>query len=158
MSIESLVEKYDEGLSSKMWRILRGAGIVSAFLGWLCLLWIVPDGLIRSWLGEDREFANWATVVCVLILFYYGSESFSLTFAGGFFMLGCLLGIRFLFQLNMVSVQMLIGIFFIVGYALLFATRISNGSAKTFYRDFLFLPVMPVWIFRFIYRWMGISF
>ena len=156
MTISNLVEKYDEGLAPAYLKVLRGVGIVFAFFGWILLLWTVPDGLIKDWMG-NREFANWSLIFSMLILFYYGSESFYLTFAGGFFLLGNLLGARALLYVESVPYEYFMAGFLGGGYLLLLLVRMIAGTAKAFWREVAFIPVMPVWIFRFLFNWMGIS-
>ncbi|MDH5379221.1 MAG: hypothetical protein OEW75_00110 [Cyclobacteriaceae bacterium] len=155
-SIELFVGKYDEDHPTVFPKIIRLFAVLFLNFGVLALLWQLPDTLIRSWMG-DREFANWATVYSVLLIIYYGSESFSLTFGGGFFMLGSLfvtqrLSMMFPEDLLIVS-GILIGVsafFFLIG-------RLISKSLKNFLNDIIYLPIQPVWVLSYLYRWIGLS-
>ena len=156
-SIEEYMEVYDGDFNSKFSRVLAGAGILLWFSGWLCLLWYLPDEPIKNWLG-DRQFANWATVLIVVLLIYYGSESFTLTFGSGFFLLGSLLGVSWLIFNSSLDLIALTGSLLGSGAFLLILSRVISGSLKNIYRELTFLPLLPVWIIYHLYRWLGLSF
>ena len=157
MSIEQLVETYHEGHKSRINQILHVIGIVLATLGFLALLWMIPSGLIKSWLG-DHPFANWATVYAVLMIIYFGSESFTLTFAGGLFFQGGLFAIDFFETQSYLPFEWVVAGLLASGFIFIFLGHLIQGNIREFKRDLIYFPITPLWIFRFIYRWFGISF
>lgn len=154
-SIDLFLQKYDDH-QSLLTKLIRTIAIVAIQLGFLGLLWSLPDGPIKSWMG-DRLFANWATVYSVLLIIYYGSESFSLTFGGGFFMIAGLFSTQqIFFKLNpyfpLITYSLLAG-----GIFLFILGRILSGNIKKLGNDLIFIPIQPVWILSYLYRWMGLS-
>ena len=155
--IEEIVEGYNEDHTSRLNRAFHILGILIATIGLLSFLWYLPAGLIKSWLG-DHPFANWATVYAVIMIIYYGSESFSLTFAGGVFFQGLLFLIDFLEGQSFLSFEQLITIELTSGFALMFLGHAIQGNIRAFRKDLVNFLVAPVWLFRFVYRWLGVPF
>ncbi|MDH5398547.1 MAG: DUF962 domain-containing protein [Cyclobacteriaceae bacterium] len=153
--IEDLVAIYDQGHNHTLNIILHIIGILCIYFGLIGMLWLVPDALIKGWMG-DREFANWATVFAMLLLVYYGSESFSLTFAMGALLLGCLLLTQKL-QAIQPAFFMEINVALFSGGILLQALgHMIEGNRSAFKRDISFVFLMPAWMFSLAYSRFGI--
>ena len=155
--IETLVERYDKGHSSKFNRGLHIIGIILFNLGILSLFWAIPNGPVVSWLGP-HQFANWATVYSVLMIIYFGSQSFSLTFAGGIFYQGGLFAISYLVNLDLFAFPALIGMLLISGLILMLIGHLVEGNFREIKKDIIYCIIAPTWIFRFIYSWLGVGF
>ena len=154
-SIDYLVQRYDADHTNIISRAFRLMGILSMNFALFCFLWSLPNGLIISWLGEN-PYANWATVYAVLMVIYYGSESFSLTFGAGSFLLGSIVGtfrIMYYYGDPLMPGLILLGssaLFFVIG-------RLISKSMNKLYRDITYLPIQPVWIINHLYKLIGIS-
>lgn len=156
-SIEELVEKYDEGHSTGLNRLLHVLGILLSTIGLLAFLWSLPSDPIISWLG-DHPFANWATVYAVVMIIYYGSQSFSLTFAGGIFFEGCLFLLDYIQGLDVMDFNYIIGGLLLSGFILMGVGHAIQGNIGDIKKDLGYFLISPIWIFRFVYKWAGVSF
>ncbi len=155
--IDEIIERYNGGIMTRFNRVAHILGVLLSTVGLMAFLWHLPSDIIKSWLGNNY-YANWATVYAVLMIIYFGSESFSLTFAGGFFYQGCLFLIDFLETEQFLPMNQVITILLSSGFILMLLGHIQQRSPGLFKKDLTHFIISPVWIFRFIYRWFGISF
>ncbi|MDH5602671.1 MAG: DUF962 domain-containing protein [Cyclobacteriaceae bacterium] len=149
--MENYLDQYDLDHAAKANVVLHILSIPLLYIGLMGLLWLLPDDLIKSWMG-DLPFANWATVFAILMLVYYGSESFSMTFPTGGFLLGCL------FLVNRISLfmpeyfQIIMAVTFISGIMLMLTGHLIEGNTRAMGNDFKYFMITPAWIFRFVFQ------
>lgn len=155
--IERCVEIYQESHAGKINIAFHVLGFLFCYLGILSLFWSIPNGIIVQWLG-DNPYANWATVFTVIMIFFYGSESFNLTFVSGI-ILPCLLWV--ITQIIQYGINLLFigGGFLVVAFTLFIVGHIfdRNISFKELGSDIKYLLFMPAWFYKVITGNVGIS-
>ena len=149
--MENYIDQYDQDHETKVNVVLHLLSIPLRYIGFMGLLWLLPDDLIKSWMG-DSPFANWATVFAILMLVYYGSESFSMTFPTGGFLLGCLFLLNWLSLLTPEHFQTIMAVTFFSGIFLLLTGHLLEGNARAVGNDFKYFMITPAWIFRFVFQ------
>ena len=153
--MENYIDQYDLDHEVKSNVALHIISIPLLYIGFMGLLWLLPNDLIKSWMG-DRPFANWATVYAIVMVVYYGSESFSMTFPTGGFLLGCLFLVDRIIIFTQNHFPIIIVIIFLSGIILLLIGHIIEGNIRALLKDFKYFIITPAWIFRFIFRKFGI--
>jgi uncharacterized membrane protein YGL010W len=122
------------------------------------LLFSIPPGPLPAILPFLSNFANWATVVLVLVLVYYLGISVPLAMGMLFFSAICLavanfLNLAFPGMLWMIS----LGIF-VVAWIIQFIGHEVEGKKPSFLKDIQFLMIGPAWLMHFIYKKLGIGY
>ena len=156
--IEALLEEYGESHQNKTNKLIHWICVPAIFFSIVGLIYSIPAGFLPEALPFLSGFANWATLVLVLVLIYYLSLSVPLTLGMLFFSAVCLalanfLSIAFPGKLWLIS----LGIF-VIAWIVQFVGHNIEGKKPSFYKDVQFLMIGPAWLMHFIYKKIGIAY
>lgn len=156
--IEALLEEYGESHQNKTNKLIHWICVPAIFFSIIGLIYSIPAGFLPEALPFLSGFANWATLVLVLVLIYYLSLSVPLTLGMLFFSAVCLalanfLSIAFPGKLWLIS----LGIF-VIAWIVQFVGHNIEGKKPSFFKDVQFLMIGPAWLMHFIYKKIGIAY
>jgi len=156
--IDLLLNEYGESHRNETNKLIHWFCVPAIFFSVVGLIFSIPGGFLPESLPFLGSFANWATVVLILVLIYYLSLSVPLTVGMLFFSLFCLALANFL---NIVSSGKLWAIslgIFVVAWIIQFVGHKIEGKKPSFFKDVQFLMVGPAWLMHFIYKKLGVSY
>ncbi|MEP0711962.1 Mpo1-like protein [Algoriphagus sp.] len=156
--IDVLFNEYGLSHQNMTNKLIHWFCVPAIFFSIVGLIFSIPVGPLPELLPFLGNFANWATVVLVLILIYYLMLSTPLAVGMFFFSVLCLalanfIDLTFPGKLWMIS----LGIF-LISWVLQFYGHKIEGKKPTFLRDIQFLLIGPAWLMHFIYKKWGLSY
>lgn len=156
--IEALLEEYGESHQNQTNKLIHWICVPSIFFSIVGLIYSLPADLLADALPFLGNFANWATLVLIMVLIYYISLSVPLTLGMLFFSALCLalanfLSITFPGKLWAIS----LGIF-VIAWIVQFIGHNIEGKKPSFFKDVQFLMIGPAWLMHFIYKKIGIAY
>lgn len=117
----------------------------------------IPAGPLQQ-LMEGNPYANWATVLLVLVILYYVSLSIPLTIGMALFGLLCLWLSNVIAGLNIAPLWLVCVIVFVLAWIGQFYGHKVEGKKPSFFKDLQFLMIGPAWLMHFIYKKVGIPY
>ena len=118
----------------------------------------IPSGPIQALLGEGNPYANWATVVLVLVTVYYVTLSIPLSIGLVLFALVCVFLTNLIVTLNVAPLWAVsLGIFVVAWIGQFYGHKVE-GKKPSFFKDVQFLMIGPAWLMHFIYKRLGIPY
>lgn len=152
-----LLSEYGESHQNATNKAIHWICVPLIFFSVVGLIASIPSGGVQSILGEGNPYANWATVVLVLLTVYYITLSIPLTIGMALFGLLCLFMARTINDtgapLWLVSI-----IIFVVAWIGQFYGHKVEGKKPSFFKDLQFLLIGPAWLMHFIYKRLGIPY
>jgi uncharacterized membrane protein YGL010W len=155
--IDSLLTEYGESHQNSTNKFIHWICVPLIFFSILGLLWSIPSGFLQSNVTAS-VYANWATVIVVLILAYYIALSLSLAIGMTVFSALCLLAANQLAQLNIAPIWLLSIVIFVLAWIGQFYGHKIEGKKPSFLKDIQFLLIGPAWLMHFIYKKIGIPY
>ena len=125
----------------------------------LGLFWSIPQGPLAGMLeGPMAAYANWATVLIVVALVFYGTLRWTI-FLGMALTAGlCLWGNHQLAMSCETPLWLISFVLFFVAWVGQFIGHKIEGKKPSFFQDIQFLLVGPAWLLHFIYKKSGIPY
>lgn len=154
--IEKRVKSFEVDHKNNINVIFHILGIILMYASLMTFLWIFPQGLITNLLG-DSMYARWATLFAVVMIVFYGSESFYLTFVMGGFMLGLILLTKWLVEDSGYYGEYLPFIVLAAGLILILAGHLIEGNPRRSVKDLSGILFLPAWLFDVFFKKLGIS-
>jgi uncharacterized membrane protein YGL010W len=156
--IDSFLEEYGESHRNETNKLIHWFCVPAIFFSVVGLVFSIPAGTLLEPLSFLGSFANWATIVLILILIYYVSLSVPLSLGMLFFSALCLalanfLNIAFPGKLWLIS----LGIF-VIAWIIQFVGHKIEGKKPSFFKDLQFLLIGPAWLMHFIYKKIGVAY
>jgi uncharacterized membrane protein YGL010W len=103
-------------------------------------------------------YANWATVVLVLVTIYYVTLSIPLSIGMMLFGVLCLAVTNLIVRLNIAPLwAVCIGIFVLAWVGQFYGHKVE-GKKPSFFKDVQFLLIGPAWLMHFVYKKLGIPY
>jgi uncharacterized membrane protein YGL010W len=155
--IDSLLTEYGESHQNSTNKFIHWICVPLIFFSILGLLWSIPSGFLQSNVTAS-VYANWATVIVVLILAYYIALSLSLAIGMTVFSALCLLAANQLAQLDIAPLWLLSIIIFVLAWIGQFYGHKVEGKKPSFLKDIQFLLIGPAWLMHFVYKKIGIPY
>ena len=156
--IDALLSEYGESHQNATNKAIHWICVPLIFLSVVGLIASIPSGVVQSLMGEGNSYANWATVLLVLVIVYYASLSVSLTIGMAVFSLLCLMVVNFIVQLNVAPLWLVCVLIFVVAWIGQFYGHKVEGKKPSFLKDVQFLLIGPAWLMHFIYKKAGIPY
>lgn len=156
--IDALLLEYGESHQNETNKAIHWICVPLIFLSVVGLIASIPSGFVQSVMGEGNPFANWATVLLVLVIVYYASLSIWLTVGMAIFSLICLMIINVIVQLDVAPLWMVSIVIFVVAWIGQFYGHKVEGKKPSFLKDVQFLLIGPAWLMHFIYKKAGIPY
>ncbi|WP_425639975.1 DUF962 domain-containing protein [Algoriphagus yeomjeoni] len=156
--IDELFQEYGQSHQNMTNKLIHWVCVPAIFFSIVGLIFSIPSEPLPSLLPFLENFANWATVVLVLVLIYYFMLSIPLTLGMFLFSAVCLALANFIDlylpgKLWMVSLGV-----FILAWIMQFYGHKIEGKKPTFLKDLQFLLIGPAWLMHFIYKKWGLAY
>jgi len=121
--------------------------VPAIFFSIVGMLMSIPSGLLQNTLGISNPLlGNWATLILILLLFFYLRLSFSLFLRMLGFSTLCVYGNYYLGQeLPLFTTSLII---FVLAWVGQFYGHKLEGKKPSFFKDLQFLLIGPAWVFE----------
>ena len=156
--IDALLSEYGESHQNETNKAIHWICVPLIFLSVIGLIASIPSGMVQSVMGEGNPYANWATVVLVLVIVYYASLSVFLTIGMMLFSALCLILVNIIVQLDIAPLWLVSIIIFVVAWIGQFYGHKVEGKKPSFLKDIQFLLIGPAWLMHFVYKKIGIPY
>ncbi len=157
-NIDSLLLEYGESHQNKTNKLIHWFCVPAIFFSVVGLVFSIPSGILADQLPFLGDYANWATLTLVLMLFYYISLSPALTLGMLLFSTCCLILANYLavtFPGMLVYISLAV---FVLAWIVQFYGHKIEGKKPSFLKDVQFLMIGPAWLMHFIYKKIGIGY
>ena len=156
--IDELLAEYGESHQNATNKAIHWICVPLIFFSVVGLIASIPSGPIQSILGEGNPYANWATVVLVLVTVYYVTLSIPLSIGLVLFALVCVFLTNLIVTLNVAPLWAVsLGIFVGAWIGQFYGHKVE-GKKPSFFKDVQFLMIGPAWLMHFIYKRLGIPY
>lgn len=156
--IDALLSEYGESHQNETNKAIHWICVPLIFLSVVGLIASIPSGIVQSIMGEGNPYANWATVVLVLIIIYYVSLSIFLTIGMALFSLLCLMIVNIIVRIDIAPLWLVSILIFVVAWVGQFYGHKVEGKKPSFLKDIQFLLIGPAWLMHFVYKKIGIPY
>lgn len=156
--IDALLSEYGESHQNATNKAIHWICVPLIFFSVVGLLASIPSGFVQSFLGEGNPYANWATVVLIVVIAYYITLSIVLTIGMTIFSVLCLMVAAFLQTRFETPLWLISLIIFFVAWVGQFYGHKIEGKKPSFFKDLQFLMIGPAWLMHFIYKRLGIPY
>lgn len=150
--IDALLHEYGLSHQNKTNKTIHWICVPAIFFSIVGLIFSIPSEIIENFLPFLGSFANWATIVLTIILFYYVSISPPLALGMFFFSALCLAVANFIHLTFPIPLWMISASIFILAWVLQFYGHQIEGKKPSFLKDVQFLLIGPAWLMSFIYK------
>jgi len=156
--IDELLAEYGESHQNATNKAIHWICVPLIFFSVVGLIASIPSGPIQALLGEGNPYANWATVVLVLVTVYYVTLSIPLSIGLVLFALVCVFLTNLIITLNVAPLWAVsLGIFVVAWIGQFYGHKVE-GKKPSFFKDVQFLMIGPAWLMHFIYKRLGIPY
>jgi uncharacterized membrane protein YGL010W len=156
--IDILLDEYGQSHQNATNKLIHWFCVPAIFFSVVGLVFSIPPGPLPELFPFLGNFANWATIVLLVVLVYYITLSGPLTLGMLFFSALCLAFANFLaliFPGYLWAISM--GIF-ILAWIIQFYGHKIEGKKPSFLKDIQFLMIGPAWLMHFIYKKWGLAY
>jgi uncharacterized membrane protein YGL010W len=157
--IDRLLAEYGESHQNATNKAIHWICVPLIFLSIMGLIWSIPQGFLTQLADAPlNAFINWATLILVLVLFYYLRLSVSLFF-GMLLLVGVFVAITYWVDQSQVAPLWLVSlIIFALAWIGQFYGHKVEGKKPSFFKDLQFLLIGPAWLMHFIYKKLNIPY
>jgi uncharacterized membrane protein YGL010W len=156
--IDQLLSEYGESHQNHTNKAIHWICVPLIFFSIVGLIASIPSDVVQKFLGEGNAYANWATVVLILVTIYYVSLSIPLSIGLVLFGLLCLVAANFIVRLDIAPLWLVSLIIFAGAWVGQFFGHHIEGKKPSFLKDVQFLLIGPAWLMHFIYKRIGIPY
>jgi uncharacterized membrane protein YGL010W len=156
--IDQLLSEYGESHQNETNKSIHWICVPLIFFSIVGLIASIPSGFVQSILGPGNPYANWATLILILVLIYYVTLSLPLSLGMMLFSLLCLFLANTLARLDIAPLWIISLIIFVVAWIGQFYGHKVEGKKPSFLKDIQFLLIGPAWLMHFIYKRLGIPY
>ncbi len=155
--IDALFLEYGESHQNETNKAIHWICVPLIFFSIVGLIASIPaEPLVR--LMDGSPYANWATVLLVLVIVYYVSLSISLAVGMMLFGVLCLFLVNLIVRLDFAPLWLVSVIIFVVAWIGQFYGHKVEGKKPSFLKDIQFLMIGPAWLMHFLYKKAGIPY
>lgn len=155
--IDALFMEYGESHQNPTNKAIHWICVPLIFFSIVGLIASIPAAPLQN-LTEGNPYANWATVLLILVIVYYVSLSIPLAIAMAFFGLVCILLCNLLAGLNIAPLWLICVVIFVAAWIGQFYGHKVEGKKPSFFKDLQFLMIGPAWLMHFIFKKLGIPY
>lgn len=155
--IDALLTEYGESHQNPTNKTIHWVCVPLIFFSVVGLIASIPPGALQN-LMEGSPYANWATIVLILVIVYYVSLSIPLAVGMMLFGVLCLFFANLIVVLNVAPLWLVCVIIFIVAWIGQFYGHKVEGKKPSFLKDIQFLMIGPAWLMHFLYKRIGIPY
>lgn len=154
--IDQLLSEYGASHQNTTNKAIHWICVPLIFLSVVGLVASIPAGVLHNFFSRNA-FANWATVLLLVVLVYYASLSLPLSVGMLLFGFLCLYVVELLAATGYPLWAISIGIFVAAWIGQFYGHKVE-GKKPSFLKDVQFLLIGPAWLMHFIYRKLGIPY
>lgn len=155
--IDALLTEYGESHQNSTNKTIHWICVPLIFFSVVGLIASIPAGPLQN-LMEGSSYANWATIVLILVIVYYVSLSIPLAVGMMLFGVLCLFFANLIVRLDFAPLWLVCVIIFVVAWIGQFYGHKVEGKKPSFLKDLQFLMIGPAWLMHFLYKRMGIPY
>jgi uncharacterized membrane protein YGL010W len=156
--IETLLHEYGLSHQNETNKAIHWICVPAIFFSIVGLIFSIPSGVLESYLPFLGSFANWATLILIVVLVYYVSISPPLALGMFFFSAICLALANLITLISPIPLWLIsIGIF-VIAWIFQFYGHKIEGKKPSFLKDVQFLLIGPAWLMHFIYKKLGFAY
>jgi uncharacterized membrane protein YGL010W len=156
--IDALLSEYGESHQNETNKAIHWICVPLIFLSVIGLIASIPSGAVQKIMGDGNPYANWATVLLILIIVYYASLSVLLTIGMMLFSVACLMIVTMIVRIDIAPLWLVSVIIFAVAWIGQFYGHKVEGKKPSFLKDIQFLLIGPAWLMHFVYKKIGIPY
>lgn len=159
--IDQLLAEYGSSHQNKTNKMIHWICVPLIFLSVVGFIWSIPSLFLQEILSPGTgvsPYANWATVLLVVVIAYYITLSISLGIGMAIFSTLCLFIVRQVDALNIAPVWLVFLVVFVLAWIGQFYGHKVEGKKPSFLKDLQFLLIGPAWLLHFIYKKLGIPY
>lgn len=156
--IDALLAEYGESHQNGLNKKVHWICVPLIFFSIVGLIWSIPAGPLGTFEGALGAYANWATLMLVVVMFYYFALSVPLALGMGLFGFICLYLCALLSAtVNIPLWQLSIAIFVAAWIGQFYGHKVE-GKKPSFFKDVQFLMIGPAWLMHFLYKSAGLKY
>ncbi len=156
--IDQLLAEYGESHQNATNKAIHWVCVPLIFFSIVGLVASIPSGIVQSFLGVGNPYANWATVLLVVVIAYYVTLSIWLTIGMTLFSALCIVLVAKISALFIAPLWAIsLGIFVVAWIGQFYGHKVE-GKKPSFLKDIQFLMIGPAWLMHFIYKKIGIPY
>lgn len=155
--IDALLLEYGESHQNQTNKAIHWICVPLIFFSVVGLIASIPAEPLQR-LMEGSPYANWATLVLVLVIVYYVSLSIPLAVGMMLFGVLCLFLVNLIVRLDFAPLWLVCVIIFVGAWIGQFYGHKVEGKKPSFLKDIQFLMIGPAWLMHFIYKKAGIPY
>ncbi|MEO1051671.1 MAG: Mpo1-like protein [Bacteroidota bacterium] len=155
--IDALLSEYGSSHQNATNKLIHWICVPLIFFSIVGLIWSIPNGPIVD-LTNGWGYANWATLIMIVVLIYYLSLSFTLTIGMAVFAVLCLFLAKTLEGLNIAPLWLISIAIFVAAWIGQFYGHKVEGKKPSFLKDLQFLLIGPAWLMHFIFKKLHIPY
>jgi uncharacterized membrane protein YGL010W len=156
--IDQLLAEYGESHQNATNKTIHWICVPLIFFSIVGLISSIPSGFVQSFLGEGNPYANWATLILIIVIAYYVTLSIWLAIGMTLFSTLCIVTAA---KLNALPIAPLwaisLGVFVAAWIGQFYGHKVE-GKKPSFLKDIQFLMIGPAWLMHFIYKKLGIPY
>lgn len=156
--IDQLLTEYGESHQHSTNKSIHWICVPLIFLSVVGLIATIPSEPVKSVLGPENPYANWAAVVLVIVLIYYVTLSIPLSIGMMLFGALCLMVVNLMARTINAPLWMISLVIFFIAWVGQFYGHKVEGKKPSFLKDIQFLLIGPAWLMHFIYKRLGIPY
>lgn len=155
--IDALLAEYGESHQNSTNKTIHWICVPLIFFSVVGLIASIPAGPLQN-LMNGSPYANWATVVLILVIVYYVSLSIPLAVGMMLFGVLCLFLVNLIVRLDVAPLWLVCIIIFVLAWIGQFYGHKVEGKKPSFLKDVQFLMIGPAWLMHFLYKKAGIPY
>lgn len=155
--IDLLLTEYGESHQNSTNKAIHWICVPLIFFSIVGLIFSIPPIFVEELLGRGNPYANWATVVLVIVICYYVTLSLPLTVGMALFGLLCLMVSNLITAAGLPLWLVSIAIFVVAWIGQFYGHKVE-GKKPSFFKDIQFLLIGPAWLMHFVYKKLGIPY
>ncbi len=156
--IDALLYEYGLSHKNETNKTIHWICVPAIFFSIVGLLFSIPADGLQSLLPFLKGFANWATIVLILVLFYYVSLSPPLALGMLLFSAICLALANLIHLVSPIPLWAVSLFIFAISWIFQFYGHKIEGKKPSFIKDVQFLLIGPAWLMHFIYKRFGFAY
>jgi uncharacterized membrane protein YGL010W len=155
--IDALFLEYGESHQNETNKAIHWICVPLIFFSIVGLIGSIPAEPLQR-LMEGSPYANWATLLMILVIVYYVSLSIPLAIGMMLFGVLCLFLANLIIRLDFAPLWLVSIIIFVVAWIGQFYGHKVEGKKPSFLKDIQFLMIGPAWLMHFLYKKAGIPY
>jgi uncharacterized membrane protein YGL010W len=156
--IDELLNEYGVSHQHPTNKLIHWICVPAIFFSIVGLIFSIPAGILDEATPLIGSFANWATLVLLVVLIYYANLSLPLTIGMFMFSVLCLFLANFIHLTSPFPLWLVSILIFVLAWIFQFYGHKVEGKKPSFLKDVQFLLIGPAWLMHFIFKKLGLSY